>query len=534
MQIGFVAIAALLVSPAINGSALQHSDTSQSLLNAALRGNLQTVEQLVAQGADIEHADCLRRTALTYACHNGHLEVAQFLLQRNANVNHGDFSGYTALTHSVSGGYDTVVQLLIANGADVNHSDFHEKMTPIMHASQIGHVSIAQSLIESGASVNAVDVHGYSALHRAALGNHVTIARLLIENGVDFNHVDNNGNTALIFAAFDGDGRVEFVQLLMEHHANVNHVAIHGETALNSAVSNGYVEVAELLIEHGAELNQASRPGRTSLFFAMKDDLTMCRLLMLAGADMKLVAPEDQPSCVDSLISPLTVIRNFDMRHQNFRDIHANIPLDNGISPIEAFISFAFESSKNGVDVFRHPDIIAFLHVQKWSQRKVDDVEYIINKLAQLHVSGLDVLYTVGPFVSSADDENLRRLLLSLDTLAAVSPDGGILNAIIHRSAHLGFLPALRAIYSIHLRAVEVQGAFKHLGVPAEVSMHMFSFDFEHEAMVELSSAIRRHRAASERIHLGQETPFISTTTEIFPEEKGEVTTLSTEEAQAI
>jgi hypothetical protein len=57
---------------------------------------------------------------------------------------------------------------------------------------------------------------------------------------------------------------------------------------------------------------------------------------------------------------------------------------------IEAFISFAFGSLKNGPDVSRYHEIVSFLHDLEWDPTKIDKVESILRKLVQLQVPELN------------------------------------------------------------------------------------------------------------------------------------------------
>jgi len=130
-----------------------------------------------------------------------------------------------------------------------------------------------------------------------------------------------------MLAAMAGDVPIvhSLIQLLMQHGANVNRVANNGMTALMVAIRMGHVGVAELLIEKGAEVNQEDGTGKTCLSIVSRDDPAICRLLVLAGADQNLVALDDRPACVGSIISPLELIQKSDLRRQNFDEILASI-----------------------------------------------------------------------------------------------------------------------------------------------------------------------------------------------------------------
>lgn len=80
------------------------------------RGNLEMVQILISQGADI-HADGER--ALMSACEHGQLEVVQFLVSKGADIH---INNEEALRWASLNGYLDVVQFLVSQGADV-HGD---------------------------------------------------------------------------------------------------------------------------------------------------------------------------------------------------------------------------------------------------------------------------------------------------------------------------------------------------------------------------------------------------------------------------
>ncbi len=120
-------------------------------------------------------------------------------------------------------------------------------------------------------------------------------------------------------------------------------------------------------------------------------------------------------------------------------------------------------------------------------------------------------MFVVGPFIISADDDTIRRLRASTEFLTPQIPgivlshsgigtlvefNGKILNAMIHRSSHLGLRPVLKALYSIYRRTLEIQGVSMHFRIPDELltAIGATLVNIEHEAMDQLSLAIRRHR----------------------------------------
>ncbi len=93
------------------------------LFMAAVNGNTQRLESLLAQGKDVNAKTTTGRTALMGACYNGNLRNVKLLLTYGADVNLADNKGVTALMDAVIFGDEQIVMLLIAAGADVNAVD---------------------------------------------------------------------------------------------------------------------------------------------------------------------------------------------------------------------------------------------------------------------------------------------------------------------------------------------------------------------------------------------------------------------------
>ena len=88
------------------------------LIQAAEKGKLDVVKQLLADGADIETTDVAGYTALYAAVLAGHQEVVSFLSENKANPNVVDVMGVTPLMHAAFKGDTEMVRILLNAGAD--------------------------------------------------------------------------------------------------------------------------------------------------------------------------------------------------------------------------------------------------------------------------------------------------------------------------------------------------------------------------------------------------------------------------------
>ena len=90
---------------------------------AALFGDLQGAESLIAAGADVHVMDHDGQTPLHYAAQGNAATVAELLLEHGADVDVPDHDGNTPLWNAAlrTRGEGAVVSLLLAHGADPLH-----------------------------------------------------------------------------------------------------------------------------------------------------------------------------------------------------------------------------------------------------------------------------------------------------------------------------------------------------------------------------------------------------------------------------
>lgn len=155
---------------------------SAELLQAAMDGDLKTVQMLLADGVDINikiTAD--GGNALLIASYYGHTDIVKLLLEREADVNVKNTDGVSALRMASQEGHTDIVKLLLERGADVNIKSTNG-VTALMKASQNGHTDIVKLLLERGADVAATGVE-WTALKLAKRMGHTEIVQLLEEAG---------------------------------------------------------------------------------------------------------------------------------------------------------------------------------------------------------------------------------------------------------------------------------------------------------------------------------------------------------------
>ena len=125
------------------------------LHQAARAGNIEQVQSLISNGADVNVKDEDGGTPLHEAAFKGHKEVTELLISNRADVNAKNKDGWTPLFLALPTGNIDLVALLTVNGADVNVKCGRDMETPLHYAAREGYKEITELLIAKGANLNA-------------------------------------------------------------------------------------------------------------------------------------------------------------------------------------------------------------------------------------------------------------------------------------------------------------------------------------------------------------------------------------------
>ena len=140
------------------------------LSRAVWTGDVETVKNLVAAGADANENDEDGNPYLHEAIWRGHLEVVQVLIDAGADVNAKDADGNPLLHEAIWRGHTEVARVLVDAGADVDAKD--SDGNPLLYSAiWRDHHEITEILADAGANVDARDSDGRPApVHRGLAG----------------------------------------------------------------------------------------------------------------------------------------------------------------------------------------------------------------------------------------------------------------------------------------------------------------------------------------------------------------------------
>jgi len=153
------------------------------------------------------------------AAQRGDIEVVRELLRDGADVNAAQGDGMTALHWAAMHDRPDMVELLVYAGANTGATTRLGAYRPLHLASQRGQAAAIRALVEAGAEVDAETRTGVAPLHFAAASGEVDAVGALLEAGAELDRRDSgSGRTPLVFAT--ATNRLEVIDQLLKAGAD--------------------------------------------------------------------------------------------------------------------------------------------------------------------------------------------------------------------------------------------------------------------------------------------------------------------------
>ena len=320
------------------------SPADSPVADAAMRGDLDGVRSLLADGADVNTAQADGMTALHWAAENGDTDMSMLLIPAGANLEAVTRIGdYTPLHLATRLGSTAVALTLLEAGANPRAVTGTGRVTPLHFAAASGDAEIASSLITHDVDVDAREsTWGQTPLIFASSAGRLDVVHVLLLNGadaalttkvVDIPALDEVDRTARgvrneMLAAFrpatttvDASWRPEpsQVQAAVQAAQQVQRSLTSasdapereleagaeefpgytglvgnqgGLTPLLHAVREGHIDLAFMLLDFGADINQVSEGDHTSplLMAIINGHFDLALLLLDRGADPGLAS----------------------------------------------------------------------------------------------------------------------------------------------------------------------------------------------------------------------------------------------------
>ena len=191
-------------------------DRGRAMLEAAARGDVDTLQRLVAAAVSPESANAAGETPLLLAVKNNHLAAAAMLIEAGSNI----------------------------NAQAVN------KDSPWLLAGALGRTEMLRHMLPKGPDFSLRNRFGGNALIPACERAHVETVKLLLTTKIDVNHVNDLGWTCLLEIVILGDGgprHVEVAKLVLAAGADPNIADKDGVSPLAHARRKGQTQIARLI-----------------------------------------------------------------------------------------------------------------------------------------------------------------------------------------------------------------------------------------------------------------------------------------------
>ncbi len=252
-------VAKLLIKAGANLQSHYNKMAKTPLMEAANKGYISIVQELIQSKADVNYSTILNTTALHYATYQGHVLIAECLIKSDANVNVKDTTGYAPL-HNIAcySNEPHFVTVIMKAKADINCVENSLNQTPLMIAIQKSHNKIVKELLLYKPNCNIQDKNGKTALHYAVESNNIDVIKMLIKNGADLDIKDETESTPLLYAMKHDN--IEIIWNLLQAGASIYNedmtITLLGYSNNNKDQENKYSRsILMLLLSEGLPLD---------------------------------------------------------------------------------------------------------------------------------------------------------------------------------------------------------------------------------------------------------------------------------------
>ena len=260
-----------------------------SIHDQIIHGNVDQVNQLIENGAEINCYDQLHWTPLHLAIRLGKMEIVKILLNKRPDIEAKSLLGLTPLHFSVMLEDPEMVKILLLHGANVNATCQLEK-TPLHYATEINDENLVEILLNHNSDVNAHNEKGLTPL--TTLLQHeikgetskkkiCKIFQLLLENNA--RHLPEQ---ILLYAS--SNGLNDLVEYYFANHIGADFDKI--EKLIYRTISEGYDDLFHTLLTHGTnqKLFDAQRLSLPLIWTIYEKRESMAKMLISIGANVNL------------------------------------------------------------------------------------------------------------------------------------------------------------------------------------------------------------------------------------------------------
>jgi ankyrin repeat protein len=248
--------ASVLALAQVPSAAAGQAAPGEALVKAAAKGDLATVNSLLAQGMDVNAPDKNGNTALMEAARTGKNDVVTALIAAKADLNAQNKDGWTPPMRAIFAAQTTTLKTLLEAGAKIDPTNKKGESALDVALTYTGNVrpDLLPLLAKAGADVKGATIKGQPALIYAISTDQDGLVVGLLKAGADPDIKDSKGRPAITLAAKSGylESGVKIVAALVAAGVDVNARDDRGRSALENAV-----DVSKMQYRNAAERKSA-------------------------------------------------------------------------------------------------------------------------------------------------------------------------------------------------------------------------------------------------------------------------------------
>ena len=187
-------------------------------MNAIDNDDIAAIDELIAQGFDVNREISFGRTALIIAAGRSSVPLINKILSAGANINHTDFSGENALLTALKNNNESVIEQLLAVPEINILCRGNQGDSTLIYAIKRGDYALFDRICATPGHeelITAAGLLGNTPLHYAALEGLPGTAQYLLDHGADIKCKNIQGKTALDLAR-ERRGTVVGARLVLE------------------------------------------------------------------------------------------------------------------------------------------------------------------------------------------------------------------------------------------------------------------------------------------------------------------------------
>ncbi|KAJ6248444.1 ada2a-containing complex component 3 [Anaeramoeba flamelloides] len=346
---------------------------------SAAQNRLEITKLLLEKGVDISSENRQKDTPLLVACSENHtFQTIEYLLENGADPNHANINSETAL-HKTTTSFTMnvqIIKLLIAAGADIKRKNSYnstflhsilvgsntnkiqtlmklledkeikeiindqnnEGDTPLLCACRLVDFPTIERLIKLGADPKIKNFANKTVLE-LLLENHrnidlSNILKLFIDSGCDLNNKTEGAKSLLVFAIDEGI-HFKTIEFIVNSGIDIQSIKIDNENILFYILRNrakNREEIISLLLKRGIEVNCCNHHLNTPLHFACasKVDIEILKVMINSGANL-FAANKDNSTPLDFCTKELkTELLNYTSYVEDFKTLFERAEMTDG------------------------------------------------------------------------------------------------------------------------------------------------------------------------------------------------------------